>query len=410
MPLNAIPIVWLLLRQYNCIAGILFICQYKTLEKNDWKPEKKGENCYFTKQCEREYKKLGRPIPVEDESAGEVRQAMMKQLMLRMVTTQGGKLAKRPVPTSELKYPNWRCRYKDATYRMCQVIDQLIKERLIVSYSSEFDKDGQKVTIQYVEPAHDALILYWDKLHKKDEVTQEEQHSKNQEQGWLEEEEENLVLRERLIAAIQDWQEHKPEEKEIKINFFTKFKHHQQRINLPVNSYEKLDNSISYSFNIYKRLSNFIDYFIECTIELEMRFKILEKIVLFFLKLILFFLSLISIISGLFLIFLGLFFLAQEFILLFPDGEYFLLFTSIFLGFFVVSFGLFVFSLGLLFFSRKLSFKILKFLIISICWNLIRCFYRLLKKTSQIIFDQRRRQVYNLSKRNKKNGKQRKVG
>ena len=82
-----------------------------TQNKDERNPENNVTDFYFTKQYEQKCVDLRKPIPVEDESAGEVRQAMMKQLILRMVATQGGNLAKRPVPLSELQYPNWCCRY-----------------------------------------------------------------------------------------------------------------------------------------------------------------------------------------------------------------------------------------------------------------------------------------------------------
>ena len=116
----------------------------------------------------------------EDKSAGELRQEMMKLLMLRMVSLQGGQLAKRPVPLSELEYPKWGCRHKNATEQIKKVREQLEAEkcRLIVT--------GK----EYTEPAHDALILHWDKLRE-----------------WIEQEKDNLVLHNRLIIAVQDWQE-----------------------------------------------------------------------------------------------------------------------------------------------------------------------------------------------------------
>jgi hypothetical protein len=160
---------------YQELGGVVKALTNKATEVYDKlgqkiEEENKGE---FTQKYIKEFGKT----PAEDESAGEVRQAMMKQLILRMVTTQGGKLAKRPVPISELQYPDWRSRYKNATYHMCQVIDQLIKERLIVSNSYESNKGNNNEEICYVEPAHDALILYWDKLHKKDETEQQQEQN-----------------------------------------------------------------------------------------------------------------------------------------------------------------------------------------------------------------------------------------
>jgi hypothetical protein len=117
---------------YQELGGVVKALTNKATEVYDKlgqkiEEENKGE---FTQKYIKEFGKT----PAEDESAGEVRQAMMKQLILRMVTTQGGKLAKRPVPISELQYPDWRSRYKNATYHYVSGIDiNLCKERLIVS-------------------------------------------------------------------------------------------------------------------------------------------------------------------------------------------------------------------------------------------------------------------------------------
>ena len=190
---------------------------------------------------------------------------MMKQLILRMVTTQGGKLAKRPVPISELQYPDWRSRYKNATYHMCQVIDQLIKERLIVSNSYESNKGNNNEEICYVEPAHDALILYWDKLHKKDETEQQqEQNNLVQKQGWLEEEEDILVLRDRLIAAIQDWHKWEEERKKTPPQFLRTCKYQKQTIAL----FNKLNSAyifmweIEIRYRISRKIRNFLLRFV----------------------------------------------------------------------------------------------------------------------------------------------------
>jgi hypothetical protein len=251
---------------------------------------------------------------------------------------------------------------------MCQVIDLLIKERLIVSYSQEYKKGDNEGHENYVEPAHDALILYWDKLHKKDDAIQEEQsQNQEEEQGWLEEYKGNLDLRDRLINDVQKWQELKPEESEESDN-----KERKPKFSV------KLKN--------YKKIGNFIDNFIE----LEMRFKLLKKLKSLFVKVIIFFLRLSLLLLGLFMIFVGIFliisvlaYLVEEF--WFLSNGYFSLFITIFFGLFGVLIGLFIALFGLLLISRNLAFRALKFLVIYIFWNsVVRC-YRLLRKASNII-------------------------
>jgi WD40 repeat protein len=91
------------------------------------------------------------------------------------VTTEGGGVARRRVPESELVYPD-----SEENKRVAQVSDRLIKARLLVK--------GQETGEPYVEPAHDFLVRGWDKL-----------------QGWIKEEQEDLTLQHRLTPAAHDW-------------------------------------------------------------------------------------------------------------------------------------------------------------------------------------------------------------
>lgn len=304
---------------------------------------------------------------IQVSSAGKIRQAMMKHLILRMVTTQSGKLAKRPVPQSELKYPNWHCRYKDANNRMEEVINKLIEYRLIVRYASEY----QNETIVFIEPAHDALILYWDKLHKKNDKKnnteqQEEPNNQIQEQGWLKEEEGNLVLRDRLIAAIQDrkkWEEEqlqkrKQEPKKIQLGFLKNFKYKKQ----VVDWFKILVNWI-------KKIGDFIDY----TIEFEMRFKLGKKLKKIFMKVTQFLLRLTSFFFGIILIIFYLGFIIGGIGSLSNNPPILI----IVVGFFIFLLGLLIFLPGLLLIA--FAFNGLNFLIRSI-WNLITRCCRLFKK------------------------------
>ncbi|MEG4923815.1 caspase family protein, partial [Microcoleus sp. F10-D1] len=326
--------------------------------------EKDKEDEKFTKEYERECKKLGKPIPAEDESAGQVRQAMMKQLMLRMVTIQGGKLTKRPVPKSELQYPDWRCRHKDATYRMCQVIDRLIKERLIVSNLNEYVKNGQKVEMSYVEPAHDALILYWDKLSKKDEGKEQEQENQDREQGWLEEQEENWGLRERLITEAQDWYER---ERELK----------KYNTELEENLKYLILSGIKVAINI-------IPLIINSLIEQEAKNELFNKIKWGILKL-------VTIVLGMFFILLGILLLLALVLILFDKPLVFVPWSEFLIGLLIFGLiGLVLIWLGLFFIHWKLAFKVFKLLAFFI-------FFRLLRRTNPQL-----EQNYNLSIKDKK--------
>ncbi|HEX7312954.1 MAG TPA: caspase family protein [Pyrinomonadaceae bacterium] len=106
--------------------------------------------------------------------------ATMRRAMLRMVSLEGGEIARRRVALSELTYTD-----ENENRRVALVMERLIGARLIVK-----DVDGEGV--EYVEPAHDALVRGWDKLWQ---WIQEEQR-----------EQDNLLLRRRLTEAANDWE------------------------------------------------------------------------------------------------------------------------------------------------------------------------------------------------------------
>jgi WD40 repeat protein len=93
-----------------------------------------------------------------------------------MVTVEGGAAARRRVPESELVYPD-----AAENQRVAQVSDRLVKARLLVK--------GQETGEPYIEPAHDFLVRGWDKL-----------------QGWIGQEQTNLILQQRLTPAALDWE------------------------------------------------------------------------------------------------------------------------------------------------------------------------------------------------------------
>lgn len=130
----------------------------------------------LTRRATQEYENLLRDF---GEASGRAYQATMRRLILRMVAIEGGGVARRRVPESELSY-----RDPEENKRVQQAIIRLVKARLLVK--------GQETGEPYVEPSHDFLVRGWDKL-----------------QGWLKEEQEYLVLRQRLTPAAKDWDEEK---------------------------------------------------------------------------------------------------------------------------------------------------------------------------------------------------------
>ncbi|MCG6138144.1 MAG: caspase family protein [Nostoc sp. LLA-1] len=106
----------------------------------------------------------------------KAQQLTMQRVMLRMVTIEGGESARRRVPLFELIY------ISNAENTRVEEIRQLLdKARLIVGGQ---EPGGEP----YVEPAHDALVRGWSKL-----------------QEWKNEEQENLLLQQRLTPAANDW-------------------------------------------------------------------------------------------------------------------------------------------------------------------------------------------------------------
>ena len=110
----------------------------------------------------------------------------MRRVMLRMVAVEGGELARRRVALSELEYPT-----EEENTRVKAVLDRLVDARLLVRGTSD-NPDGTKGEA-YVEPAHDALVLAWDKLLR-----------------WKKAAEEYLPLQRRLAQAATEWDKATP--------------------------------------------------------------------------------------------------------------------------------------------------------------------------------------------------------
>ena len=115
-----------------------------------------------------------------DKLPDDAHRRTMQQVMLRMVAVEGGELARRRVALSELEYPteeeNAACRPCSTGWwtPVCWCAAPPITRR----------HEGEA----HVEPAHDALVLAWDKLLR-----------------WKKEAEEYLPLQRRLAQAATEW-------------------------------------------------------------------------------------------------------------------------------------------------------------------------------------------------------------
>ncbi|MEH2093000.1 nSTAND1 domain-containing NTPase [Nostoc sp.] len=118
-----------------------------------------------------------------DELPDDAHRDTMRRVMLRMVTIEGGELARRRVSLSELVYADKHDPSKpddEENQRVDLVLERLNEARLVVS--------GQETGEPYVEPAHDFLVRSWDKLQK-----------------WQQQEQENLALQRRLTPNALEW-------------------------------------------------------------------------------------------------------------------------------------------------------------------------------------------------------------
>jgi WD40 repeat protein/cytoskeletal protein RodZ len=122
----------------------------------------------LTQRASQEYESLKQQDPAYEHT--------MKRVMLRMVAIEGGELARRRVPRSELVYPD-----EAENIRVEVVIQHLTAARLVVKGQ---DLGGEP----YVEPAHDALVQGWNQL-----------------QRWKNEEQESLSLQRLLTPAAKEW-------------------------------------------------------------------------------------------------------------------------------------------------------------------------------------------------------------
>ncbi len=117
----------------------------------------------------------------------DAHRATMERVMLRMIAIEGGELARRRVPMTELVYPS-----AEENARVATVIERLVVARLLVMDSADADGDG--MADAYVEPAHDALVRAWDRLLR-----------------WKQGFEEYLSLQRTLTAAAEGWKQERAE-------------------------------------------------------------------------------------------------------------------------------------------------------------------------------------------------------
>ena len=137
----------------------------------------------LTRRATQEYDNLVRDF---GEAPGKAYQATMRRVMLRMVAIEGGGVARRRVPESELAYSD-----AEESKRVEYVVDRLVEARLLVK--------GQEAGTVYVEPAHDFLVRGWDELQK-----------------WIKNQQDDLALQQRLTVAANDWRNQSQQEKEDK--------------------------------------------------------------------------------------------------------------------------------------------------------------------------------------------------
>jgi WD40 repeat protein len=140
-------------------------CSDRTLRWKDYEGEDDGALGGVTKAITRKatevYNDLvndfvdGQAIKVEPLEVGQARQTMLRWVMLRMVTLDGGEKAKRPVLDDELTYRDTETEQWNKHREL--VIDRFVDARLLVKGTNLEGKN-------YVEPAHDILVREWDKI------------------------------------------------------------------------------------------------------------------------------------------------------------------------------------------------------------------------------------------------------
>lgn len=115
------------------------------------------------------------------ESLDRPYQLVLRYLMLRMVTLEGGEPARRRVMLAELIYDGLQ------TERVNHVRKVMLDARLLVSGNDPTSGNGAQ-DASFVEPAHDKLVVGWPAL-----------------KTFIKEERDSLPLQRRLTQAAKDW-------------------------------------------------------------------------------------------------------------------------------------------------------------------------------------------------------------
>ena len=122
----------------------------------------------LTQRATQEYERLVQLDPKYEQT--------VRNIMLRMVSLEGGELARRRVPEAELVYAS-----KAENQRVQTALKALIEARLLV-------KGQTTVGEPYVEPAHDALVRGWAQLLR-----------------WQRKAQEEMLLKQPLDLAVAAW-------------------------------------------------------------------------------------------------------------------------------------------------------------------------------------------------------------
>ncbi len=152
----------------------------------------------------------------------KVDESTIRDVMLRMVATRSGELARRRVPTSELVYP------EPKNQQAKQVIARFVEARLLVKGR---DTEGQK----YVEPVHDALVRGWKQI-----------------KDWLDEKQETVEtvsLWNPITKFFNGRKEHSEDEKILKVNLPL-----QREVNTSANNWSQHTKAVGFLWNTDPRL------------------------------------------------------------------------------------------------------------------------------------------------------------
>lgn len=142
---------------------------------------------------EEDYQKLGgvavsltRRATEEYNKLDGDRKVTMRHIMLRMLTLEGGEVARRRVLRSELDYSGSETGERlEKNAQVEEIIQSLVDARLLTRGEQEGkDYEGR----DYIEPAHDLLVRGWELIQK-----------------WIEKYQEDIALQQRLTPAANDW-------------------------------------------------------------------------------------------------------------------------------------------------------------------------------------------------------------